>query len=95
MKIERIMDVDEKFVKSSTKPEAKLILSSNHKFIKPVVFSGLSTPRMGTGWSIGEIKSSGLTKKQMKALHLGIDKFRKTKHEDNVEILKKIKSIIS
>ncbi len=95
MKIERIMESDEKLVKSPNESEARIILSNSYKLIKPVVFSGSLGPKAGAGWSIGEIRSAGLTKRQMRKLHLGIDKFRKTTHEDNVSILKKIKSITS
>ncbi len=43
--------------------------------------------------SMGEIRSAGLTRKRMRKLHLRIDKFRRTVHEHNVEILKKVKPI--
>jgi len=94
MKIEEVMTVDERLTKSKIESEAKTIFNSNHKFVNPVVLSpGSAKPKVGTGWSIGEIRSAGLTRKRMKKLHLGIDKFRRTVHEDNVEILKKVKSI--
>src|SRR2546427_597854 len=70
----------------------KTISNNNRKFVHPVVLSpGSAKPKVGTGWSMGEILSAGLTRKQMKKLHLRIDKFRRTIHEDNVAILKKIK----
>ena len=94
MKIKEVMEVDEKLVKATNKSEAKTIFSNSHRFIKPVVFSmGSAKPKVGRGWSMGEIRSAGLSRKQMRSLHLKIDKFRKAVHEDNVEILKKIKSI--
>ncbi len=92
MKIKQVMATDEKLAKSANESEAKTLLNNNHKFINPVVISpGSAKPKVGSGWSLGEIKSAGLTRKQMKKLHLGIDKFRRTVHEDNVTILKKIK----
>ena len=94
MKIEEVMIIDEKLVKSKNESDVKTIFNNNHKFINPVVLSpGSAKPKVGTGWSMGEIRSAGLTRKQMKKLHLGIDKFRRTVHQDNVEILKKIKPI--
>ena len=94
MKIKEVMEVDEKLVKATDESEAKTIFNSNHRFIRPVVFSmGSAKPKIGRGWSMGEIRSAGLNRKQMRLLHLKIDKFRKAVHEDNVEILKKIKSI--
>ena len=92
MKIEEVMTVDKKLVKSANESEAKTILNNNRRFVHPVVLSpGSAKPKVGTGWSMGEILSAGLTRKQMKKLHLRIDKFRRTIHEDNVAILKKIK----
>lgn len=92
MKIQDVMGADEKFVKSN-ESEAKTVLSNEHKLIKPVVVSpGSGKPKVGTGWSMGEIRAAGLTRKQMKSLSLRIDKFRKTTHEDNIQLLKKIKT---
>ena len=94
MKIEQIMKIDEKLVKTPNESEAKTTFNNNRRFIKPVVLSpGSAKPKVGTGWSMGEIRSAGLTRKRMRKLHLRIDKFRRTIHEDDVEILKKIKSI--
>ena len=94
MKIKEVMEADEKLVKAANESEAKTIFSNNHRLIKPVVFSMSSSKRkIGRGWSMGEIRSAGVSRKQMRLLDLRIDKFRKAVHEDNVEILKKIKSI--
>ena len=94
MKIKEVMEVDEKLVKTTDESEAKTIFSNNPRFIRPVVFSmGSAKPKIGRGWSMGEIRSAGLSRKQMRLLHLKIDKFRRAVHDDNVEILKKIKSI--
>jgi len=94
MKIEEVMTTDEKLAKSSNESEAKEIFSNNRKLIRPVVLSpGSAKPKLGTGWSEGEIRSAGLTRKQLRKLHLRIDKFRRTVHQDNVEILKKIRLI--
>jgi ribosomal protein L13E len=90
MKIQDVMEADEKFVKSG-ESEAKSIFENNRKLIRPVVSSGYGNPKIGAGWSKGEIKATGLTRKQLRSFHLKIDKFRKTTHKDNIELLKKIK----
>jgi len=93
MKVQDVMVADEKFVRSPDESQAKAIFASSKMLIRPVVVSSRSgKPKVGTGWSMGEIRNAGLTRKQMRSLHLRIDKFRKTAHEDNIEILKKIKS---
>lgn len=91
MKTQDVMKADEKFVKSNDS-EAKSLFENNRKLIRPVVSSGSGNPKVGTGWSKGEIKATGLTRKQLRSLHLKIDKFRRTTHEDNIELLKKIKT---
>ena len=96
MKVQDVMKAVEKFVKSENKSEAKGIYRKNRELIKPIaVCPSSGDPKVGTGWSGGEIRAAGLTRKQMRSLHLRVDKFRKTLHEDNVEILKKIKSVSS
>jgi ribosomal protein L13E len=95
MTIKDVMEADEKFVKSN-ESEAKTLFSNEHKLIRPVVISPSSgKPKVGAGWSMGEIRAAGLTRKQMKSLSLRIAKFRKTTHKDNIELLKKIKTTAS
>lgn len=92
MKTRDIMEADEKFVKSN-ETDPKTIFGNYHKLIKPIVVSpGSGNPKVGTGWSMGEIRATGLTRKQLRSLHLRIDKFRKTTHQDNIELLKKFKT---
>jgi ribosomal protein L13E len=92
MKVQEIMEADEKFVKSN-ESDAKTVFNNDHKLIKPVVVSpGSGQPKVGTGWSSGEIRAAQLTRRQMRSLHLRIDKFRRTTHKDNIELLKKIKT---
>ncbi len=87
------MEKDEKLVKAEEE-SAKAIFTNDKKLIRPVVVSPLSgNPKTGKGWSIGELKAAAMTRKQLRSLHLQIDKFRKTSHADNVELLKKIKTI--
>ena len=48
MKIKEVMEVDEKLVKATDESEAKTIFNSNHRFIRPVVFSlGSAKPKIG------------------------------------------------
>ena len=89
MKTQDVMEADEKFVKSN-EADAKTLFNNNHTLIKPIVVSPDSgNPKVGKGWSMDEIKAAGLTRKQLRALHLRIDRFRRTTHQDNVELLKK------
>jgi predicted flap endonuclease-1-like 5' DNA nuclease len=49
--------------------------------------------RQGKGFSLLEIKDAGKTVALLRELNINIDFFRKSKHEANVEILKKIQSV--
>ncbi len=90
MKAQHAMEADEKFVKSNDS-DAKKAFNSDHTVIKSlVVSSGTRNPKVGRGWSMGEIHAAGLTRKQLRTLHLRVDKFRRTAHEDNIQRLKKI-----
>ncbi len=60
---------------------------------RPVVkrrLKGVNRVRKGRGYSLGELREVGLD--GFKALEKGIsfDRFRKTKHEENVQRLKQI-----
>lgn len=89
MKTQDVMETDEKFVKSN-EADAKVLFNNNYTLIKPIVVSPDSgNPKVGKGWSMGEIKAAGLTRKQLRSLHLKVDRFRRTSHQDNIELLKK------
>jgi predicted flap endonuclease-1-like 5' DNA nuclease len=49
--------------------------------------------RKGKGFSLLEIKEAGKTVALLRELNIDIDFFRKSKHETNVEILKKIQPV--
>jgi len=49
--------------------------------------------REGKGFSLAEIKEAGKSVQTLRELNIDIDFFRKSKHETNVEELKKLKAI--
>ena len=49
--------------------------------------------REAKGFSLPEIKEAGKTPELLKALNLNVDYFRRSKHEINVEQLKKLKQV--
>jgi predicted flap endonuclease-1-like 5' DNA nuclease len=49
--------------------------------------------RSGKGFSLLEIKEAGKTVALLKELNVNIDYFRKSKHETNIETLKKLKPV--
>jgi predicted flap endonuclease-1-like 5' DNA nuclease len=49
--------------------------------------------RKGKGFSLSEIKEAGKTVELLRVLNVDIDFFRKSKHESNVEVLKKLKPV--
>ena len=59
---------------------------------EPVVRSpGLRKLRKGKGFSVGELRSAGLTPKEAEDLGLRVDWRRRTVHSWNVELLQKLK----
>lgn len=44
--------------------------------------------KAGYGFSLGEIKQAGLTRREVKRFRIPLDKRRRTAHKENVEILK-------
>lgn len=49
--------------------------------------------RKGKGFSLSEIKEAGKTVESLRDLNVNIDFFRKSKHETNIEELKKLKPV--
>ncbi|MHA2289809.1 MAG: helix-hairpin-helix domain-containing protein [Promethearchaeota archaeon] len=49
--------------------------------------------RNGKGFSLLEIKEAGKSVELLKELNINIDFFRKSKHEANIELLKKVKPV--
>jgi len=49
--------------------------------------------RKGTGFSLTEIKEAGKTIQSLYELNIPVDHFRKSTHKDNVEKLKKLKTV--
>lgn len=59
--------------------------------IRPTVISPLTRrKRLGRGFSLKEILSSGLTIEEAMRIGILIDKRRKSVHKENIEILKKL-----
>lgn len=58
--------------------------------IKPLVFKKGEKQRLGKGFSLSELKKTGLNPKQALKLKIPIDPRRKTSHEENIETLKKL-----
>ncbi|MGP3666809.1 MAG: ribosomal protein L13e [Candidatus Bathyarchaeota archaeon] len=46
--------------------------------------------RIGRGFSIGELKEAGLSIDKARKLGIYVDERRKSKHQENVEALKKL-----
>lgn len=68
------------------------IMKKRARLHKPLVIvpsNGLV--RRGTGWSVAEIREAKPSRKEIRKLGMRIDKFRKSKHEINVEALKELK----
>ena len=61
--------------------------------MEPVVYKPATRKRekkIGRGFSLGELQAVGLNFKKALKLGLRIDKRRRSVHEENIEILKKI-----
>jgi len=67
----------------------------NNKNIVAVVISPAKDAhkREAKGFSLSEIKEAGKTPELLRALNVNVDYFRKSKHELNVEQLKKLKPV--
>jgi len=67
----------------------------NNKNIMAVVISPAKDAhkREAKGFSLSEIKEAGKTPELLRALNINIDYFRRSKHESNIEQLKKLKPV--
>ncbi len=67
----------------------------NNKNIMAVVISPSKDAhkREAKGFSLSEIKEAGKTPELLRALNVSIDYFRRSKHESNIEQLKKLKPV--
>ncbi len=67
----------------------------NNKNIVAMVISPAKDAhlRKGKGYSLSEIKEAGKTVELLRDLNVDIDFFRKSKHETNIEELKKLKPV--
>ena len=58
--------------------------------IKPLVLKKDGKQRCGKGFSLEELKKSGLSPKEALKLRIPVDLRRRTVHEENVNVLKKL-----
>jgi len=67
----------------------------NNKNIMAVVISPAKDAhkREAKGFSLSEIKEAGKTPELLRALNINVDYFRRSKHESNIEQLKKLKPV--
>ena len=56
----------------------------------PIVYTPERKPRIGRGFSLGELKKAGLTIKQVRDLGLMVDVRRSSTYDENVSRLKDI-----
>ena len=67
-------------------------MESNKKIVAMVTSPAKDAhKRKAKGFSLGEIKEAGKTVELLRKLNIDIDYFRKSKHESNVEELRKLK----
>ena len=67
-------------------------MESNKKIVAMVISPAKDAhKRKAKGFSLGEIKEAGKTVELLRKLNVDIDYFRKSKHESNVEELRKLK----
>ncbi len=67
-------------------------MESNKKIVAMVISPAKDAhKRKAKGFSLGEIKEAGKTVELLRKLSVDIDYFRKSKHESNVEVLRKLK----
>jgi len=69
-------------------------MESNKKIVAMVISPAKDAhKRKAKGFSLGEIQEAGKTVELLRKLNVDIDYFRKSKHESNVEVLRKLKDI--
>jgi len=69
-------------------------MENNKKIVAMVVSPAKDAHlRKAKGFSLGEIKEAGKSVELLRRLNIDVDYFRKSKHETNIEELKKVKDI--
>ena len=69
-------------------------MESNRKIVSMVVSPAKDAHmRKAKGFSLGEIQEAGKTVELLRKLNINIDYFRKSKHERNIEELRKLKDL--
>ena len=69
-------------------------MENNKKIVAMVVSPAKDAHlRKAKGFSLGEIKEAGKSVELLRRLNIAVDYFRKSKHETNIEELKKVKDI--
>ena len=69
-------------------------MESNKKIVAMVISPAKDAhKRKAKGFSLGEIQEAGKTVELLRKLNVDIDYFRKSKHESNVDVLRKLKDI--
>ena len=67
-------------------------MSSNEKIVAMVISPAKDAHiRKAKGFSLGEIQEAGKTAELLRKLNVDVDYFRKSKHENNIEKLRKLK----
>ncbi len=67
-------------------------MSSNEKIVAMVISPAKDAHiRKAKGFSLGEIQEAGKTVELLRKLNVDVDYFRKSKHENNIEKLRKLK----
>ena len=67
-------------------------MESNKKIVATVISPARDArTRKAKGFSLGEIQEAGKSVELLRKLKVDIDYFRKSKHESNIEKLKKLK----
>jgi len=69
-------------------------MESNKRIVAEVISPAKDAhKREARGFSLSEIKEAGKTPELLRALHINVDYFRRSKHESNIEQLKKLKPV--
>ena len=64
--------------------------------LKPIVYRKRRRVRLGRGFSRDELREVGLSLKEARKYGIPVDPRRRTKHEENIEMLKQhLKEILS